>query len=330
MAEFEDPAARLDRLISQTESRFQRGFREAVASITNALALTEIAALIEQGRLEQALAQALIQSAPIGNLYVQGYVNSAQSTEAFLNAKTPRSIRFDFDQQNPFAVRTARDNRLRLVREFNRAQREATRQAIAEGVQAGANPIQQARNFKDSIGLTRRQVRAVNNYRRLLEEGSREALGRGLRDRRFDRTVNSAIRDGRSLSRSQIDTMVGRYRERYIQHRARVIARTEAIRAVNQGRDQMFRQGIEEGKIDPANTTQEWNTSLDERVRGTHSAMHGQIQPIGTPFISGDGVEIRYPTDPGAPPAESIQCRCRLGTRITTIDVPAGLSIQVL
>lgn len=330
MAEFEDPATRLDRLISQTESRFQRGFREAVASITDAVALTEIAALIEAGRLETALTRALAQSAPIGNLYVQGFVNGATSTEEFLNRKTPRSIRFDFDQQNPFAVRTARDNRLRLIREFNRGQREATRQAIAEGVQAGANPIQQARNFRDSIGLTRRQVRAVNNYRRLLEEGNREALGRGLRDRRFDRTVNAAIRDGRALSRQQIDTMVGRYRERYLQYRSRVIARTEAIRAVNQGRNEMYRQGIEEGKIDPANTTQEWNTSRDERVRGSHASMHGQVQPIGTPFISGEGAEILFPTDPSAPPEESIQCRCRLGTRITTIDVPAGLSVEIL
>lgn len=327
--EFEDPASRLEALIAQQEARIAAGFTLLVSRIRSSVALGQIADLLQAGRLEEAMARAIRGTAALGELYTQSFINSARATRDFLNANVAE-IQFAFDQTNPWSLRAARENQLRLVSEFTRTQRDATRQAIVNGVQRGANPVEQARAFRDSIGLTRRQVQHVENFRRALEsDNPRAALSRALRDKRFDRTIESAVRGGRKLTPEQVDKMVDRYRERYVRYRSEVIGRTEAMRSVHQGRQAMYDQAIEAGQLDPQNMTQEWNTAMDERVRGSHGSMNQQVVPMGEPFISGLGNQLRYPTDPAAPPEDSIQCRCAVGTRIVAITAPAGMSVTV-
>lgn len=328
-SEFEDPASRIEALVASQEAVIAAGFRVLVSQIQSAQSLTQIAELLQAGRVEQALATALQAAPGLGNLFVQSFVNSAQATADFLQNNV-RTIPFVFDQTNPFSLRAARENQLRLVNEFTRAQRNATRQAIINGITRGANPLEQAREFVNSIGLTRNQIQHVENYRRALEsENPRRALSRSLRDGRFDRTVNAAARDGRALTPQQVDRMVDRYRERYLRYRSNVIARTEAMRSVHQGKEAMYRQAIDEGKLDAQNMTQEWNTAMDERVRGSHTGMNQQVVPFGEPFISGLGNALMYPTDPNAPPEDSIQCRCSVGTRVVAITAPAGFSATI-
>ncbi|MGW2550106.1 phage portal protein [Streptomyces sp. NPDC001635] len=54
-----------------------------------------------------------------------------------------------------------------------------------------------------------------------------------------------------------------------------------------------------------------WITRGDDRVRPAHKALNGKTLPVGTPF-SVDGFQLRYPGDPFAPIALTINCRCRL------------------
>ncbi|MFM9697881.1 phage portal protein [Streptomyces europaeiscabiei] len=54
-----------------------------------------------------------------------------------------------------------------------------------------------------------------------------------------------------------------------------------------------------------------WATRGDTRVRPAHKALHGKSLPVGTPYIV-DGASLRYPGDPFAPIALTINCRCRL------------------
>ena len=328
MGDIVDPASRLQRLIRQQNPRFASGFRLLVKQIKRDVDLVEIAALIEAGRLEEALTITLARTPRLGNLWVDSYVTAAKDTAKFLNREVA-SIVVDFDQTNPFAMRIARENQLRLVNGFGDVQRRATREALIDGIQTGANPLQQARNFKDSIGLTERQVRAVNNYKRLLREGDAEALTRELRDKRFDRTVRRAMESGRPLTEAQLDKMTDRYRERYLQYRSRVIARTEALKSVHQGKHNMYQQAIENGDLDANNLMQEWETSMLDNVRDSHSDMHGQIQPWGQLFISGKGNATEMPGGFGVP-EEDIQCACAVGTRITKITAPGGFSISIV
>lgn len=328
MADIIDPASRVEALIATQETAFARGFRLMVANIRNEMDLTTIAELLERGRLDDALTLALRRVPNLGTQYMNSFFAAATDTAAFLG-KNLDQIVIDFDQTNPFAVRVARENQLRLVREFTAKQVEATRAALLEGVQTGANPIAQARNFRDSIGLTKSQLQSVQNYRRSLEAGERSALDRALRDKRFDPTVQRAIDSGKPLTRTQIDRMVARYNERFVIHRSKVIARTEALKSVHQGKQAMYEQAIENGDLDPQNLENEWQTSLRENVRDSHSAMHGQKRPFGEMFVSGDG---HFAPHPGAfnVAAEDIQCVCTLSTRITQVAVPAGLSVEIL
>ncbi|MDQ0946007.1 hypothetical protein [Streptomyces sp. V1I1] len=54
-----------------------------------------------------------------------------------------------------------------------------------------------------------------------------------------------------------------------------------------------------------------WITRQDARVRPAHKSLQGTTLPVGTPFTV-DSFQLRYPGDPFAPIALTINCRCRL------------------
>lgn len=230
-------------------------------------------------------------------------------------------VNVNFDALNERAIQEMSQNKLRLVRQFSDQQRLSTREALEAGVRRGINPRDMAREFKNSIGLTQRQVQAVNNYRDMLIRGDREALRRELRDKRFDRTVDRAIRSGKPLSEEQIDRMVTRYRQKYLKYRAETIARTEALRAVHAGSDEMYAQAVENGTLQANALIQTWKTASNKsNVRDSHKYMHNQKRGIGESFVSGKGNLLRYPGDPNAPGADTVQCRCAKTTRYKEIS----------
>ncbi len=327
MADFLDPAERLRNLVAAQAPLMASGFSLLVRDIKNDMDLGIISDLLERGRFEEALTEVLRRAPAIGGLYTEAFLTAAKDTAAFLN-KNLEFLVVNFDSTNPFAVQVMRENQLRMIREFTQSQARATRAALIEGIRTGANPLQQAKNFRDSIGLTEQQVRAINNYERMLTEGDKDLFNRALRDKRFDSTVHRSIRDGKPLTRTQIDRMVERYRARFIDFRARTIARTEALRSVHGGSQAMYEQAIAAG-LDPANMSEEWNTARDERVRGTHSSMHGQLIRFGELFVSGIGNTTRNPGGFGIP-EEDIQCRCAVGTRIKEVAPTEGLTVQFL
>lgn len=89
-------------------------------------------------------------------------------------------------------------------------------------------------------------------------------------------------------------------------NRATVVARTEAIGALNAGRQDAF-LAVAEETGDPLEKL--WLATEDSRTRPTHQVADGQRVPVASPFIVG-GFELRFPGDPLGPPQEVIQCRC--------------------
>ena len=309
-----DDFGRLEALINRAEPRLRRAFVQAVVLLREEGSLASVAELIAAGRIEEALALlegAMTRFATATNAVL---INAGESTATFVGGALGTII--DFDQVNERAVALMRANRFRLVQEFTQEQVLATREALVDGITRGLNPRAQALNFRSSLGLTQRQQQAVINFRRLLEENSSEVLTRALRDRRFDSTVLRAIESGDPLTRAQIDRMVERYNTRSIALRSETIARTESLRAVHEGNDEMFAQALERGDLSPQEVTQAWMTAQDALVRDTHDVMHGQERPIGEPFETGDGDLLRFPGDSLAPAHEVILCRCALTNRI--------------
>lgn len=315
----EDDAERLNRLVDSQEARIATIFRTAISSLKDEIDIKELADLIEQGRINEAFERLDFAAEQLSSASSVAFVTAGQSTSDFL--RSAGLARVVFDQININAVAAMQRNQLELIREFTAEQRRAASLAMVIGVEAGTNPIAQARNFRDSVGLTGKQWQHVANYRNALERvgsdpnATSDALGRALRDKRSDATVLRIARDGGSLSPAQIDKMVSRYTDRYVAHRAKVIGRTEAMRAVNQGNEESYRQAIAAGELSADQIEREWRTRIDGRERITHQILNGEKRGWGETWETANGV-LKYPGDPDAPAVETIQCRCAILTRI--------------
>lgn len=305
----DDPATRIDRLVREAQRTFEERFLALVAVLHRQLDLKVLEALLVSGQAEEAMRVIEAAAQRLGVTWTQSFTRAGETTADWLQRKLGR-LEVHFGITNDRAVAAMRRNHLRLVREFTDQAREAARSAILGGVHAGANPIEVARRFRDSIGLTAQQERIVANYRATLEAG-RAPTSYKLRDRRFDRSVKPG------MPKAQIDKMVDDYRERFVAYRAKVIARTEAIRAAHEGSEEAYSQAIDDGILRADQLVRTWHPAGDRRVRDSHRSMEGQQQPFGQPFVSGHGARLRYPGDPTAPASDSIQCRCAMSTRIT-------------
>ena len=317
-----DTYERIDKILTRHERRIANIFRTSILGLRDDLDLKTIERLLERGDIEGALDLIMDTARKLGSASSVAFIDSGEDTAKFLANAGVATI--SFDQVNSRAVQIMRENQLRLIREFRDSQREAIRVVMTDGVARGLAPVEQARRFRETIGLTQRQTAAVLNYRRLLEQAGntelsiadqKESLTRALRDKRGDRSVLAAIRRGKPLKAAQITWMVGRYHERSVKYRAEVIARTEALRAAHQGLAPAFAQAIEEGKLIATDIEQQWHSARDGRVRDSHRKLNKTKKKLGE-YWQGLHGQLRYPGDPSAPAAETIQCRCIVTRRI--------------
>ena len=65
------------------------------------------------------------------------------------------------------------------------------------------------------------------------------------------------------------------------------------------------------GKDSAGGFTKTWLTRKDSRVRNAHKFLEGKTVNFGDGFVV-DGMMLRFPGDPIAPPALTFNCRCRL------------------
>jgi hypothetical protein len=91
-------------------------------------------------------------------------------------------------------------------------------------------------------------------------------------------------------------------------NRATVIARTEAVGALNAGRNDAFKGAEQAAGTDMVKV---WLATEDSRTRPSHREADGQRVPMGANFTVG-GFSLAFPGDPSGPPAEVIQCRCTM------------------
>lgn len=304
----------LDEVLDKMEPRIRAGFIAMIASMQN-VNLSDLETLLEEGRIEEALDLALRSAPNIATASNAAFMAGAQAVAVGIGRELGE-ITIDFNVTNINAVAAMQRNTLELVTNFTETQRAASRQAIVEGIRAGANPREQALAFRRSIGLTPTQEAAVRNYETALRSASQGALSNKLRNKRNDAAVLRAVAAGEALPESRIARMVAEYRARQIAYRATVIARTEALRSVHEGADTMLQQAIAQGTIESDEIIRTWHTARDERVRGHHRSMHRQIRAVGEPFLSGLGNLLMRPGDSRAPAADVIQCRCRVTIQI--------------
>jgi hypothetical protein len=233
---------------------------------------------------------------------------SGRFTIGVIPAAAKTGIPFRYNLLNPQTVDFINRYEFSLIQKVGANTRQAIRNTLEADQIAGVNPISSARNFRSTLGLTPKQEQAVRNYQDNLENLDRDALNRKLRDRRFDRSVLSAIDSDTPLSKTQINRFTDRYRERFIKYRAEVIARTESLRATSIGEYTSLLQGVNEGSINRDKVRRFWIFTRDSRTRDTHR-MVPSLNPNGVaidqPFTTPLG-PLRFPRDPEGSAANTV------------------------
>lgn len=308
---------RLEALLAEQEAAVARAFRNFIRAVNSPAVVERLIDLLERRDVEGALALVDSYVVRFGDVIpvIHQVVGAATALE--LGAQVHDIvIAIGFDPSHPRAAQIARANRLNLVRNFSTEQRSATRQALARAFESGAGTAETARAFRGSIGLSSFHERWVNSFETSLRTLDSKALDRALRDRRFDGTLQRAIDLNRPLTEKQITTMVDRYRARALSMRSENIARSEAIRATSEAREESLQQMIEQTNMDPQRVRRIWNATHDKRVRDFHRSMDLQERGIGESFEDGHENRLRWPGDPLAAAETTINCRCTTTFRI--------------
>ncbi|WP_326811638.1 phage minor head protein [Streptomyces scopuliridis] len=123
--------------------------------------------------------------------------------------------------------------------------------------------------------------------------------------------IERGIREGRPIPdvTAEVQRILTASGSELWPNRARTVARTEVMGAVNAG---VFRsaQLDAEARGDMA-PMKVWLATEDTRTRPSHRAADGQRTLLGSPFEVG-GAQLLFPGDPRGPAQEVIQCRCSL------------------
>jgi Uncharacterized protein, homolog of phage Mu protein gp30 len=125
------------------------------------------------------------------------------------------------------------------------------------------------------------------------------------------REIERGITDGISLDdvTRSVQEVLTASATPYWRNRARTVARTETLGAVNAG---VYRgaQLEAEQRGDPAPFKQ-WIATEDARTRPTHTAADKQRTLLSEPFRVGSST-LLFPGDPRGPAGEVINCRCTM------------------
>ena len=330
---------RWDQLIDGWSEELRKAFLDSVYRLRDQAQIDAIARALERGDVEAALRAVGLDPAslrPFDRAVAEAFEAGGNETSLRLPTARRATARIQFNVRNPAAEAWLRDHSGALIRDVIEDQRAVARLVLTAGLRDGQNPRTTALNLVGRvnpatgrreggiIGLTASQERWVARYEaELASDAPGAALGRTLRDKRFDAAVRRAAASGKPIPADIRAKMVAAYRNRALRFRAETISRTESMRALHAAQDEAVRQAVEAGGLQADQVTFTWHTARDRRVRDTHWIMNGDKVKMGEAFITGSGARLRYPGDPEGPPAEVINCRC---FRMVAVDFLQGIT----
>jgi hypothetical protein len=319
-------------LIDRFTPELRKAFLASVQDIKDSARIGDIVKAIERGDITAAVNAIGLEPAAFRPL-TAGVETAFEQGGIFTAAQFQRPVggaAFRFDVRNSRAEAWLRDYSSTAITRITDEQISLVQQSLMNGMNAGVNPRTMALdiigrvgpNGREGgiIGLNAPQERYLANARRELENLDANYFNRELRDRRFDPTVRKAISSGTPLTQTQIDQLSTRYSDNLLQWRGETIARDQSITALNQSQNEAAQQLVDSGAADPRDITREWDSAGDNRTRETHRDADGQKVGMNEPFILGTA-RLMYPGDSslGAPPEETINCRCTVRLRVDYI-----------
>ncbi len=334
------PSARyIEELAQSWEPTMRAAFIAAVRDARQRANLTAIARLLENGDVEGAIRAVGLDPSAFSPLAIERarvfHEGGAATALQIPSRATEQGYRLSvlFDATNPRAERIVAENSLRLATELVDDQIAMMRTSLSEGLNAGRNPrsvaldlvgrINPATRVREggTLGLHSTQERWLANY--VSDLGSddpatlRTLLDRGLRDKRFDRSIAKAIREGTGLPPEIQAKMRASYANRALKWRGDLIAKQETLSALREAQVEAWNQGIDKGVVKREEIRKFWVTAGDLRVRPEHQQIPG-MNPDGRawnePFQTPTGTSMFAPHD------HDLACRCRMNVRVNYVD----------
>lgn len=337
---------RFSALIAQYEAELQRAFNDAIASIRGALDWPGLIAALERGDVDGAVAAIGIETGDFLALWQkanEAYIAGATATVETLTISgltkgEAASIRFDMT--NPRAEAYMTTDTARMVQQVSEDSKQAVREAIQRGYQAGRGPRDIATDVAGRVVGGQRQggIVGLDTGRAhrfdMVSQGMRTPEGvqdlvirhrdgtLGLRykvNASTEKAILSAYRKGTAVPDATRIRSENQFRNALLKSRADTIARTETGQAVAAGREEEWRQTLEKLGRDPSEVVKTWQSGNSADPRPSHRAANNmQVTGIDTPFILNDGGSLRFPHDPAAHPSQTINCGCGCSFRLPT------------
>lgn len=331
------PRQRFEILVGQYEPMLRAAFIEAIDDIRSNIVLRRVVERLERGDINGAVKAMNLDPAafrPLDEAIRQAFNGGGIATvEQMPVLRDPEGHRFviRFDVRNIEAENWLRQHSTTLVTNIIADQQEGIRTALTEGLARGDNPTRTAldvvgrlnrvtgRREGGILGLTSQQAGYVASMRERLLSGDPEEMRKVLamtrRDKRFDRTILAAIRDGKAIPADMVARITGRYSDSLLLLRGETIARFETMASLGQAQEAGYEQAIAKGVVRADQIEGTWHSADDKRVRtthGDHGGMNGQKVGWKQPFVSPSGARLMFPCDTsqGAGASEVCNCRC--------------------
>jgi len=323
-------------LLDQLSPTVRDAFIESILNVRGDTQLAALESAIRNGDVDGALRVLALGPeyfAPLDRAMRSAYEAGGDLAMASLMADASRQgaqVTGRFSERNLRAERYLEQRAAALVVEITESIRDAARDTITAAARAQTSPrttaldligrINRATGRREGgiIGLTQQQAGWARAAFAELTSGDptlmRSYLSRSgtTRDRRFDRMVATAIREGRAVPRADATRITRAYRNGLLRSRGETIARTELLGSLHAAQDEGIQQMIDRGDIGANAVKRDWDSAEDSATRDSHRAMDGQQRGANEPFTTGAGFQMLYPGDSslGAPGSEIINCRC--------------------
>lgn len=253
---------------------------ELEALVAGRLTLTELFSNESMARVTAGYRAAIRESVQDG----------ARLTLPDVRAAAPR-IAGVFNFLDPRVITAIRAIETRALDTLTEQVREVTRAFVENGIRDGKGIPEIARQLRTTIGIAPHQERYVENLARELRTMSPRFKDRVLRDKRFDRLILRAIREGQPLTEAKIEQISAAYLRRFASHNTEVVTRQVTIDAYREANRLSWEQAVADGYLDADSLVKVWvHSDIVKTPRPEHVALDGTAVRYDRPFPNGQQI----------------------------------------
>jgi len=328
----------LEQVAADWQPQIRAAWVEAINAITSRVVLRRIVEKLERGDVAGVINDLGITDgtfARFEHALIQAYHGGGIATVSSMpNVRDPSGglVQFNWGVRNLAGEQAMRDHAARLVTGIVTEARDGIAAVLTENLARGQSPYDAGRLIAGRVnrvsgqregglvGLSRPQMETVARIERAMREGDidymRQYLGFANRDKRLDRTVLKAIREGRGLAPEEVERVTRLYANKALKWRGDQLAIHETHMALARSKMDAFQQQIDDGKLDAQDVTKKWRRTVSREPRMDHMMMAGKTVGFNELFTLPDGTSCTGPHDPSLPAKHTIGCKCALDLTI--------------